>query len=305
VLAPIGLFVYKRPEHTVRVLEGLRSNREARDSDLFVFSDGAKNSLANEGVSAVRALVRKLTGFRSVTVVEQSANLGLARSIVTGVTDLTGRFGRVIVLEDDVVPGRHFLHYMNAALEKYEHVREVVSIHGYSYPVNCSLPDTFFLRGADCWGWATWARGWRVFEPDGAKLLARLSESGLSCVFDFDGGYPYKKMLEEQVAGRNDSWAIRWYAAAFLDGLLTLYPGSSQVQNIGTDGSGTHGGCAAEFLHASWGKPVLLEDIPIQENQRAREAFVHMLKSLRPSLTRRIWARLRKITGEIPKGVKR
>ncbi|MCW5798242.1 MAG: glycosyltransferase [Nitrospira sp.] len=282
-------------------MEGLRNNRETRDSDLFVFSDGAKNSLAHEGVSAVRALVRGLTGFRSVTVVEQSVNLGLARSIVAGVTDLTGRFGRVIVLEDDVVPAPHFLQYMNAALDKYEQVQQVVSIHGYSYPVNCSLPETFFLRGADCWGWATWERGWRVFEPDGSKLLARLSESGLSRLFDLDGGYPYTKMLEEQVAGRNDSWAIRWHAAAFLEGLLTLYPGSSQVQNIGTDGSGTHGGCAAEFWHASWGRPVLLEDIPVQESQRAREAFVHMLKSLQPSLARRISARLRRMIGTTPK----
>ncbi|MCC6967274.1 MAG: glycosyltransferase [Nitrospira sp.] len=305
MLAPIGLFVYKRPEHTLRVLEGLRRNREARDSDLFVFSDGAKNSLADEGVSAVRKLVRGLTGFRFVTVVEQSVNLGLARSIVTGVTDLTGRFGRVIVLEDDVVPAPHFLQYMNAALEKYEHVPQVVSIHGYSYPVSGSLPETFFLRGADCWGWATWARGWRVFEPDGAKLLARLSESELSRVFDMHGAYPYTKMLEEQVAGRNDSWAIRWHAAAFLEGLLTLYPGSSQVQNIGTDGSGTHGGCAGEFWHASWGRPVSVEDIPIQESQRAREAFAQMLKSLRPSLARRMSARLRRMIGAAPKEAQR
>lgn len=300
MLAPIGLFVYKRPEHTARVLEGLRNNREARDSDLFVFSDGAKDALASDRVSAVRALVRQRMGFRSVTVVEQSMNLGLARSIVTGVADLTRRFGRVIVLEDDVVPAPYFLQYMNAALDKYEQAEQVVSIHGYSYPVARSLPETFFLRGADCWGWATWERGWRVFEPDGAKLLARLSESGLSHAFDLDGGYPYTKMLEDQVAGRNDSWAIRWHAAAFLKGLLTLYPGSSQVQNIGTDGSGTHGGCAAHFLHASWGRPVKLEDIPIQESRRAREAFVQMLKSLQPSLARRIWTRLRRMTGRMP-----
>ncbi len=303
MLAPIGLFVYKRPEHTAQVLEGLRNNREARESDLFVFADGAKDPRASDMVSAVRALVRQLTGFRSVTVVEQSVNLGLARSIVTGVADLTKRFGRVIVLEDDVVPAPYFLQYMNAALDKYEHVRQVVSIHGYSYPVDRSLPETFFLRGADCWGWATWERGWRVFEPDGAKLLARLSESGLSHAFDLDGGYPYTKMLEDQVAGRNDSWAIRWHAAAFLEGLLTLYPGSSQVQNIGTDGSGTHGGRAANFLHASWGRPVRLEDIPIQECRRARKAFVHMLKSLRPSLAQRIWGRLRRMTDRIPTGV--
>ncbi|HQY58607.1 MAG: hypothetical protein WBB60_09825 [Nitrospira sp.] len=303
MLAPIALFVYKRPEHTGRVLEGLKNNREARESDLFVFSDGAKNSLVNEDVSAVRALLRGLTGFRSVTVVEQSVNLGLARSIVTGVTDLVERYGRVIVLEDDVLPGPHFLQYMNAALEWYLNVSEVVSIHGYSYPVSCQLPETFFLRGADCWGWATWARGWRLFEPDGAKLLTRLSERGLARAFDMDGVYPYMKMLEDQVGGRNDSWAIRWHAAAFLEGLLTLYPGSSQVQNIGTDGSGTHGGRADEFVHISWGRPVVVRDIPIEESQPARQAFIRMLKSLRPSVPRRIWARLRGMVGDHAGGI--
>ena len=105
------------------------------------------------------------------------------------------------------------------------------------------------------------------------------------------------KMLHDQVEGRNDSWAIRWHAAAFLNGLLTLYPGASQVQNIGTDGSGTHGGRIDAFLHASWGSPVCLGDIPIEENQMAREAFVRMFKSLQPCLARRVWARLRRMVG--------
>lgn len=303
MLTPIALFVYKRPQHTERVLNGLRRNSEACGSDLFVFSDGAKDSPAVEGVRAVRALVRNITGYRSVTVVERDANLGLAQSIVDGVTDLTGRYGSVIVLEDDVVPAPHFLRYMNTALDKYRNVPDVVSIHAYSYPVDGSLPETFFLRGADCWGWATWDRGWRVFEPDGAKLLARLRESGQTKPFDLDGSYPYTRMLEDQVAGCNDSWAIRWHAAAFLQGLLTLYPGSSQVQNIGTDGSGTHGGRASVFSHASWGKPIQVGDIPVEEHTQAREAFMNFLGATHAPLPRRIWTRFRRmVRGRLEEG---
>jgi len=285
------------------VLNGLRTNPEACESDLFVFSDGAKESSAAEGVRAVRALVRAITGYRSVTVVERDDNLGLAQSIVGGVTDLTGRYGRVIVLEDDVVPAPHFLRYMNTALDKYRNVPDVVSIHAYSYPVRCPLPETFFLRGADCWGWATWDRGWRVFEPDGATLLAKLRESGQTVPFDLDGNYPYTRMLADQVAGYNDSWAIRWHAAAFLKGMLTLYPGSSQVQNIGTDGSGTHGGRADVFSHASWGRPIQVGDIAVEENARARDAFMNFLGATHAPLPRRIWARFRRmVRGRLGEG---
>lgn len=299
LLAPIALFVYKRPWHTSKVIEGLLGNSEAADSDLFIFSDAAKDEGAREAVDAVRATVRAVTGFRSVTLVEQSQNLGLARSVIGGVTRLTGEYGRVVVLEDDVVPAPHFLEFMNGALEKYRDVQRVVSIHAYSYPVRRPIPETFFLRGADCWGWATWERGWKVFEPDGAQLLARLVASGLERDFDLDGSYPYTAMLRDQVAGRNDSWAIRWHAAAFLEGLLTLYPGSSQVQNIGTDGSGTHGGTTGVFSHEFWGRRVHLADIPLEESRQAREVFGEFLRALQPTFSRHIKNRVRHFLGKV------
>ena len=296
-LAPIALFVYKRPWHTQRVLDGLLTNLEVADSDLYIFSDGAKDSAAEQAVVSVRTLARSVEGFRSVTLIEQPTNLGLAQSIISGVNRLTQQYGRVVVLEDDVVPSPHFLEFMNAALDRYQDVPEVVSVHGYSYPTRRPLPETFFLRGADCWGWATWARGWKIFEPNGAELLARLKALGQERQFDMDGSYPYTAMLKDQVAGRNDSWAIRWHASAFLADCLTLYPGASQVQNIGTDGSGTHGGATGVFAHASWGRRVHLGNIPLAESHEALEAFGDFLRRLQPSFSERVTNRIRKLLG--------
>ena len=181
---------------------------------------------------------------------------------------------------------------MNEGLKLYAHDHRVVSIHGYSYPVIDPLPETFFLRGADCWGWATWRRGWAVFEPDGPTLLGEIRQRGLDRDFDFDGSYAYTRMLEEQIAGQNDSWAVRWYASAFLRLMLTLYPGSSQVQNIGADGSGSHVGQTRAFAHEEWGAPVRVGGIPVEESIAGRAAFVRYFRSLRPSLPRRILNRM-------------
>ena len=125
------------------------------------------------------------------------------------------RFGRVIVLEDDLECSP-FLQFMNRALDVYADDHRVISISGYIYPIKGDFTGDVFLRGADCWGWATWKRGWDLFRSDGNALLSELQSRQLSAAFDFDGSYPYTEMLTDQVNGKNDSWAIRWYASAFL-----------------------------------------------------------------------------------------
>jgi hypothetical protein len=239
-LSPIVIFVYNRLEHTSRTVDALLRNALASDSDLIVFSDAARTPESQPDVIEVRAYLKKITGFRSVTIHHRPCNLGLAKSIISGVTEVLEKYECVIVLEDDLVTSPYFLTYMNEALVKYAGDDRVISIHGYVYPVMKTLPEAFFLRGADCWGWATWRRGWNLFNPSGQLLMAELKGQGLMNKFNFNGTYSFSHMLEQQIKGANDSWAVRWYASAFLANKLTLYPGRSLVHNIGNDGSGVH-----------------------------------------------------------------
>ncbi|KAB2921811.1 MAG: glycosyltransferase [Bacteroidetes bacterium] len=294
--APIALFVYKRLRHARMTVDALLRNAEASVSDLFIYSDGPRSDADREAVAEVRSYLRTVAGFRSVTVVEREVNYGLARSIIDGVTTLTGRYGQVIVVEDDLVTSPYFLRYMNDALELYRDVPEVISVHGYVYPVARPLPESFFLIGADCWGWATWKRGWELFEPDGAALLRALTEKGLLRRFDLDGAYPYSRMLKDQIAGKVDSWAIRWNASAFLHGRLTLYPGRSLVNNIGGDELGTHTKTLEGFTTTVSPRPVLLTPLPPAENADAREAVKEFFRSVRPTFVRRAAGWLKRLT---------
>ncbi|WP_043363719.1 glycosyltransferase [Methyloversatilis discipulorum] len=239
--APIALFVYNRPEHTRRTVEALAANEGAAASPLFIFSDAPRTPAAAPLVDQVRAYVRTVTGFAQVTVVERSANMGLARSIIEGVSDLTGRFGRAIVLEDDLATAPGFLSFMNDALDAYANDPRVLSVCGYMYPVVFDTPaDTLFLRAPHSWGWATWKDRWSLFRPDGATLLQELEARRLLHAFDSNGPHDYTRMLKDQVAGRNDSWFVRWYAASLLADRVSLYPARSLVSNIGIDGTGVH-----------------------------------------------------------------
>ena len=284
--SPVVLFVYARPEHTRRTLRALQQNMLAEESDLIIYSDAASSLEKQLAVCEVREFLQTITGFRSVTIIHRPENFGLAKSIIEGVTEQLGKSERVIVLEDDLVTSPYFLKYMNDALERYADDDRVASIHGYVYPVSQALPDTFFLPGADCWGWATWRRGWALFNPDGQYLLDELKCRKLIRAFNFNGAYPYSEMLEGQIKGKNDSWAVRWYASAFLAGKLTLYPGQSLVNNIGNDLTGVHSGATSKYDVILSETPVAVSDIPVEPSREGMKAIEKFFRGLQPWYSR-------------------
>jgi hypothetical protein len=202
----------------------------------------------------------------------------------------------VIVLEDDLLLSRYFLSFMNEGLKVYETAQNVASIHGYTYPLNIPLPETFFLRGADCWGWGTWSRAWQQFEPDGAVLLEQLTNSGQGFEFDSNGTAPNMQMLKNQIAGRINSWAIRWHAATFLKNMYTLYPGQSLVRNIGLDGSGTHKDELLTFDTDLAQAPIKVSPTEIIEDKQIRQAlsdFFRRIHEERKSFLTRVARKIR------------
>ena len=274
-LSPILLFVYNRPAHTRRCIESLSRNLLAVESELFIYADGAKDQTVADEVEEVRQYIRSVQGFKKVILIERNENWGLARNIIDGVSTQVQKYGKVIVLEDDLVVAPHFLRFMNDALETYQDEPKVGHIQACDFTQDASLPDTFLIKWTGSWGWATWERAWKHFNPNGKELLQELEARKLTYTFDFNGKYGFTRMLRRQIEGKNNSWAIRWNASLFLEDILSLNVGRSLVQNEGFDGSGTNcggGGLYASHLHL---EPLPVHKIsPVLENQNARKAFI-------------------------------
>lgn len=292
--APVALFAFRRPEHLQQVIMSLKQDRLAVETELTVFVDGPRDERDIDAVLRTRDVAKCIDGFRSVRVVAAEANRGLASSLVGGISAMLEVHDRVIIIEDDIVVSPWFLTYMNDHLELYKDDKAVASIHAYVYPhATGQLGDTFFIRGADCWGWGTWRRAWAAFESDGEYLLRELRRRGLNDVFNFEGTAPYEEMLIDQIARRNDSWAVRWYASALLGDMLTLYPDRPMAINIGEDKSGTHRGSSKAYVQQLSDKPVKASRIPIVESSDGREAFRDFFRTRyrMPSSTLGRWSR--------------
>jgi len=287
-LAPIALFVYNRPQHTERTIKFLQQNELAADSHLYIFSDGARTVQDEEKVAAVRKIIKKIDGFKSVKVIESKANAGLANSVIAGVSQLIDEYDQVIVFEDDLVSSPHTLSYFNDALNRYREEDQVMHIGAYMYPLKPeTLPQSFFYRAATSWGWATWGRAWKNFEPN-IDILLKQFDKKKRAAFSIDNKMNFWKQMQEFKKGKNNSWAIRWYASIFLKGGLTLNPSQSLVNNIGHDGTGVHSGINDIYNVIINPKPIVEFPTIIAEDPLAYKAIKSFLIKRKGNMVTRV-----------------
>lgn len=256
-LAPIVLFTYNRPWHTERTLQALSDNEYALESDLYVFCDGPKAAVSEEqmaNIARVREVARSRQWCKSVTVIEAEKNKGLANSIISGVTDVIEKHGKVIVLEDDLVTSKWFLKYMNKALDYYEDRPGVMSISANRPPMDkMDIPtdyefDVFASLRSYSTGWATWKDRWKRVDWSLDYLEEFLKHPEQVKAFNRCGD-DMTEMLIDQRDGRIDSWAIQFSFAHFYQHAVAILPCVPYVDNIGFDGSGIHSGIENRGLY--------------------------------------------------------
>ncbi len=297
-LAPVALFAYNRPDHLSATLASLEANTISAETDLVVFCDGARSNADANEVARVRQIARNAKGFRTLEVVERERNFGLAESIASGVGRLCTERGKVIVVEDDLQVAEDFLEFMNRALDRYENEESVMQVSGFQFALP-ALDERrcVFLPIISCWGWAVWERAWKAYDASAAGW-SRLNENRAERRrFDLDGAYDYFGLLGKQLAGKVDSWGVRWYLSVFLRDGLVLYPPRSLVINAGFDGSGTHAGgaggstfrglLAGSGTQSTFGMP---SDLSISTAALAQVQT--LLRQARPSLGARLLRRL-------------
>jgi hypothetical protein len=239
--APIALFIYRRPDHARRMITSVQACVGYSESPVFVFADGPARAGDRPGALETRALARSLLGDRAVFV-ERDDNLGVDRSIIDGVSNLCDRFGRVIVIEDDLVVAPRFLEFLNGGLQRYEHESKVMQVSGYMFDVPPLRQQAVavLLPMTTSWGWATWKRAWAQFDPLATGWEMLLEDERVRRRFDLDGRFAYSRMLAGEMGKDVGAWDIRWYYSVFARDGLVLFPPRTLVTNAGFDGSGTH-----------------------------------------------------------------
>jgi len=294
-LSPIVLFVYNRPWHTQQTIEALQKNELAIESDLIIYSDEAKNENEQENVNKVRLYIDQIDNFKKITIVKRDKNWGLANNIIDGVTKIVNEYGKIIVLEDDLITSPYFLKYMNEALEVYKDEKKVWHISGWNYPIDSdNLKDVYFCYVMDCWGWATWKDRWKYYEKDADKVINEFNKEDIK-KFNFDESEDFFQQIIYNKEKKINTWAIFWYATIFKKDGLCLHPSQTFVKNIGHDGSGVSGGINEVFASKISLNKNIDFILDIDENKIALERIRNYFISLKKSFLIRVINKLARI----------
>lgn len=258
-LAPVAVFAYNRLDKIKACIEALGRCDLARHTEVFIFADGYKSEKDREQVEAVHSWLQdfsqgtvrddisysvSVNDFKNVSLEIKAQNAGLASSIITGVTSLMNNYGHAIVVEDDLIVSPVFLRYMNEGLNFYKDSENIWAIASYGYELkalNHYDHDVYMGYRASSWGWASWKDRWDTVDWDVSDYNKLVNSPDLQKLFCRGGGDLYP-MLQRQMRGESDSWAIRWNYAASRQDKLTVYPKYGLSSNSGFDGSGTHSG---------------------------------------------------------------
>lgn len=268
------IFTFNRLDHTKKTIEALKDNILASESEVYIYSDGARNREEEKIVKEVRAYLKEVIGFKSVNIIESDKNKGLANSVIDGVTDIINKYGKIIVLEDDLVTSKYFLKYMNDALTMYQERKDIWSVSGYTPKIDIpkDYPHEIYLSQRGCsWGWATWEDRWKLNDWE-ITTYEQFKNDKISVNRFNLSGSDMAPMLSDQMEGRIDSWAIRWVYNQFNFNTWTVYPTQSLVNNIGTDLSGTHSAMTTKF-DVIMGNNILKINKEIQPNEEILKLF--------------------------------
>lgn len=249
-LAPICIFAYNRPDTLEKLIISLNKNDLAKESNLYIFSDGHKKETEIDAVNKVRKYIHSISGFKSITIKESSINKGLANSVIDGVTEVITKYNKIIVLEDDLVLSENFLVFMNKALDYYEMNEKVFSISGYSKLMKNIKDDIYFTKRASSLGWGTWLNRWSLIDWRINDYNSFLHNRKRQKEFNRMGS-DMTRMLKNQMKGEINSWAIRWCYNQFLMNKYSVYPTVSKVQHNGTDSRATHAAGQRDRFHTT------------------------------------------------------
>lgn len=301
--SPVVLFTYKRPVHTKMVLEALSNCDLKEHTDVIIYADGLKSTATDkdkEDIEKTRQVLLDYQSnhtFKSLELHLSDQNNGIAYSVKKGAKEQLDNYGKVIIMEDDIVPQKGFLKYMNEALDKYESQNKVWGISGYAFPLQNEKEvqeETFFLPVNCSWGWATWKSRWERADLNVSSIFEKFEKNNVQRENYNFGNYYYYEILEVLRDKKSDVWDALFQASMFLENGVFLYPKRSLAKNIGFDSTGTH--CSEEdlFFNTTQTEYVTLKNIPITADNEGRKQVEKAFKEQfsKPSMLKRIQNKL-------------
>jgi hypothetical protein len=237
---PVVFFAYKRPDTTQQFLDLFQGSGA---KVIYVFSDGPLREEDSEEVAKVRRTIDDFAKeFPSMTIHRHYAkkNFGLKKNIIAGLTKVFAEVDAAIIIEDDCLPHPDFFAFCSEMLTKYEDDDRVMAVNGTSVGGGSDYSYDF-TRYPQCWGWATWARAWKLYDPNLTVVDSdEWHDMKREIWSDPVARWYWDSMLHLVKWGQVKTWDFQWSMTLLTHGGYAISPHTNLITNIGFGESATN-----------------------------------------------------------------
>ncbi len=273
---PVCFIFFNRPDTTAVVFERIK---KAAPAKLYLVSDAQRQG--NDGdpakVAACRELVENGIDWEcEVVKIYAEQNMGCKARVYTGISEVLNREEWTVILEDDVVPSDEFFPFMREMLTRYKNDPRVMMVSGTNLLRGKMDTPYCFSCFSSIWGWGTWARAWKKYDPDVADW-PEVKKSGFMKGIQ-GGGFAYlflKNNIEQVYTKRKDTWDIQWDYCRHINRGLGIVPSVNLVDNIGfgrDDATHTTWDATEDFSYGHMDFPV--GDVAVARDKSYDRAYI-------------------------------
>ena len=238
---PVLFIVFNRLDTTCKVFEAIR---QARPTRLYIAADGPRENKPDEDlkIQAVRAYVMNHIDWKcEVKTLFREKNLGCKIAVSSAIDWFFENEEEGIIIEDDCLPDASFFPFCVQLLERYRHDDHIWMISGDNLYQGHKRSSNSYYFSQHCyiWGWATWARAWRHYDPN-MRSWPQLRANGFLKTINPPERYYWQWSFDHVFSGRIDTWDYQWVFACRVNKGLAVIPAVNLVSNIGFGQDSTH-----------------------------------------------------------------
>ncbi len=233
---PIIFMVFNRPRTTNRVFEAIRA---ARPRHLMIIADGPRDGRPGDlaGCAAVRSLVKRVDWDCELELNFADTNLGTIRRFASGLEwHLTAWMKRLCLKMTACLTqvSSHIARRSWSGIGMIQESCGSAAQRSVSGAARRWVPFSCRVASIGSWGWATWKRAWRNFDPNLTQLPNFIRARRIEVLTHHSTMQKaFLGMFELAHEGRWANWDIRATFNIWSHDGLVIHPNGNLITNIG------------------------------------------------------------------------
>lgn len=240
---PVLFIIFNRIDTTAKVFNKIR---EIKPKELFISADGPRINKFDDNKKCKETrdyVLQNIDWDCNLHTLFNDNNLGCKYAIINAINWFFENVEEGIILEDDCLPNSTFFDFCKEMLSVYRYDSRIMRISGTNLlgEWKSNIQDYHFSYYGGNWGWASWKRAWKYFDPTMKLWEDEEVRKRIKDIVCNDNQYRMiEKNFNTAYDGKIDAWDYQWLFNCMSQSGISIVPSINLISNIGFGENATH-----------------------------------------------------------------